>query len=172
MGQYYIAVILAEDGKYVRSWLQSYDYGCGSKLMEHSYIKSPFVIAVENMIGPKGMFYKSKLVWAGDYADNEVTNEGNLYAMLSSDTSKLSQAKQTEVYRFIVNHTKRLYIDKNSLKNDISPLPLLVSEGNGRGCGDYGGVNEGNCGSWARNIMSVEDAAPPGYIEFKCNFDY
>jgi hypothetical protein len=172
MGQYYIAVILAEDGKYVRSWLQSYDYASGSKLMEHSYLNNPFVIAVENMIGPKGIFYKSKLVWAGDYADNEVNNSGNLNGILSNETSKLLQGTQTEVYRFIVNHTKRLYIDKNSLKNDINPLPLLVSEGNGRGGGDYLGVDQAICGSWARNIMSVEDAAPPGYIEFNCNFDY
>ena len=176
MGQYYIAVILGEDGKYVRTWLQSYGYNSGSKLTEHSYINNPFVSAVEHMIGPNGMLYKSRLVWAGDYAENEEGTQKNIYTLMTdtNDTSKLSQgsAPTGVTYRFIVNHTKKLYIDKNSLKTDIHPLPLLVSEGNGRGGGDYKGVDDDICGSWARDLMSVENTEPSSdsYTEFKCNF--
>jgi hypothetical protein len=52
----------------------------------------------------------------------------------------------------------------------IHPLPLLVSEGNGSGGGDYFGHNQDLCGTWARDIISVEDSIPEDYKELVCDF--
>ena len=53
----------------------SYDFGSGAKLMEHSWAKNPMVRFVEKQL----INEPQKLVWAGDYADNEdsstLTNE-------------------------------------------------------------------------------------------------
>jgi len=47
----------------------------------------------------------------------------------------------------------------------------LVSEGNGNGGGDYFGRNEELCGTWARDIISVEDSIPADYYsEMVCDF--
>lgn len=66
MGQYYKAVFLAENQKPITS-VSSYDFGSGAKLMEHSWAKNPFVRFVERQL----MITPQRVVWAGDYADNE-----------------------------------------------------------------------------------------------------
>ena len=52
----------------------------------------------------------------------------------------------------------------------IIPLPLLVSEGNERGGGDYYGNNKELCGTWARDCISVEKTIPDDFVELKCDF--
>ena len=66
MGQYYKAVFLNENHKPIAS-VTSYDFGSGAKLMEHSWMKNPFVRFVEKQL----MTTPQRLVWGGDYADNE-----------------------------------------------------------------------------------------------------
>ncbi len=69
MGQYYKAVFLAENKKPIAN-VSSYDFGSGAKLMEHSWAKNPFVRFVEKQL----MVAPQKIVWAGDYADEENPN--------------------------------------------------------------------------------------------------
>src|SRR5210317_678829 len=75
MGQYYKAIILEEKVKdaptKVKTWMYSHDYGNGLKLMEHSYLKNPYVQAFEFQLSPEGQHHKSRVVWGGDYADEE-----------------------------------------------------------------------------------------------------
>lgn len=66
MGQYYKSVFLNENNKPI-SYAYSHDFGSGLKLMEHSWMLNPFVRFIENQL----MIQAQKLVWAGDYADNE-----------------------------------------------------------------------------------------------------
>ena len=49
MGQYYNAVILADNKKKVKAWVYSRDFSNGLKLMEHSYIGNNFVSAFESL---------------------------------------------------------------------------------------------------------------------------
>ena len=182
MGQGYHAIILAEkrsnaDAETIRTWVHPHEFSNGYKLMEHSYIGNNFVEAVEYLLSPLGMFHKSRLVWAGDYADNEPECETNLN-MISCD--ELNEGKKSNPqrydmsqYRFIVNHTKKQYVDKNlelTGKYDIHPLPLLTAEGNGRGGGDYMGHDSELVGTWARDIISLELESPLGYDELVCEF--
>ena len=66
MGQYYRPVFLTEKSKPI-SFAVSYDFGSGAKLMEHSWRLNPFVRFIENQL----LIQPQRLVWAGDYADNE-----------------------------------------------------------------------------------------------------
>lgn len=175
MGQYYLAIILGnqpdtdeQEQEVIRYVLSP--FGCGSKLMEHSYVDNRFVARLEQLIGKHGMFYKSRIVWAGDYADKEKNDDRNLYHR--AETTQPISIPQLQMYcRYIVNHTKKQYIDKERLSNEIHPLPLLVCEGNKRGAGDYWGKNSDLCGTWAREIISMETDKPSDkYTELVCNF--
>jgi len=181
MGQYYLIVILAEksdksdksDKEYIRTYLDPGMYNNGMKLTEHSYIGNNFMNIIENLIGPNGMFYKSRLVWAGDYADNESNSDKNLHKMCEAKSPFVSRDPNVS-YTYIVNHTKKVYIKKNS-SMDLHPLSLLTAEGNGRGGGDYYGPNIDMVGSWARDVISMENeatvvAAIPSYTLIECEF--
>jgi len=177
MGQYYLTVILAEksDKEYIRTYLDAGMYNNGMKLTEHSCIGNNFMKIVENLIGPNGMFYKSRLVWAGDYADEEPDSEKNLFKMCEVkepfeykfEYNKFEYKEPLVSYPYIVNHTKKVYIEKKG--NGLHPLALLTAEGNGRGGGDYHGSNMEMVGTWARDVISMENEAP-GYTLIECVF--
>lgn len=189
MGQYYIAILLAEKGttkkEFIRLYVNPHDYCQGAKLMEHSYCGGDIMNVIESLIGQTGMFYKSRLVWAGDYAEEEEDEElGNLYSQTGSDENVDKSFRYTvtnpQYYRYIVNHTKKSYVDKEHRNSEdeeerakdykIHPLPLLTSDGNGKGGGDYSGKNVHLCGIWARDTVSVETTIPEGYEELVCDF--
>ena len=198
MGQYYKPIILApkQDNKpeEIRGWLLSHDYDCGLKLMEHSWLGNLYVQTFEKLISPEGLHHKSRVVWAGDYADGEPElthadeqgreREVNLYG-LCGDVNEI-EPKAINVkrmaYRYILNHTTKQFVDKKEVPVTdwwtdektgkkypftIHPLPLLTCEGNGRGGGDYRGDERGQVGVWARHSISVANKVPTGYTQFK-----
>jgi hypothetical protein len=177
MGQYYIPLFLADKTpeqkkEIIRVFMEAYNYNNGAKLTEHSYINNEFVSTVEYHLTTNGMFYKSRFVWAGDYADKEPDLEENLYHIAHNTKDKFlaPPARSTKEYFYIVNHTKKEYVDKKKHKI-IHPLPLLTAEGNGRGGGDYHGKGEDIIGIWARDVISVEKEIPDAYAEFLCEFE-
>ena len=162
MGQYYKPINLEK-----KQWIYTHRFKQGMKLMEHSYIENTFVQAIEVLLTKFGPWYKSKLVWAGDYADveKETMKKGdedsgeNLFSLIDDSNGieslapyqidKIKEKNKIDLkdYPFIVNHSKKVYVDKRKVKEfdgnwKIHPLPLLTCEGNGRGGGDYGGENE------------------------------
>jgi hypothetical protein len=171
MGQYYYAVILDAQGKIVM-WMNASPYGSGVKLMEHSYIDNAFVNTFEISLSPEGAFYKSRVVWAGDYADKEAGQEKNLHELCNDDEKKLvvPAEKNASKYRYLVNHTKKRYFDKSKMQS-LHPLPLMTVEGNGRGGGD---IYEAPyfVGSWARDVISVEEKMPEGFEEVVFEIPY
>ena len=156
MGQYYYPVYLSADGK-ILGWMHAHAYKNGLKLTEHSYMKNAFVNTFERGLVPGARFYKGRVVWAGDYADPEPSGE-NLYRMCDEYSSLCPDPKDAGP-RYILNHTKKLFVDKEKVpsKNGITyhPLPFLTAEGNGRGGGDV--EKSPLVGSWARDEISVED---------------
>jgi hypothetical protein len=174
MGQLYLSVILKASGK-IMAWMSAHRYGNGAKLMEHSYVGNNFVSTFEYGLSPQGPYHKSRVVWAGGYADEEPGSgpgPGKNLSSMCDETSDLEirpEEKSTEIYRFVVNHTKKQFVDKT--RSEIHPLPLLTCEGNGLGGGDYSGTNEELVGSWARDIISVESSAPDGFQELAVRFD-
>jgi len=180
MGQYYKPVILGEkteeNHETVKAWVYSHEYGDGLKLMEHSYQGNNFVSTFEKQLSRTGEHYKSRVVWAGDYADEEpdlkIIDEGkeydaNLYLLCNDKNEIKPKVSKTDTYQYILNHTKKEFVDKNKVPEikdwkgaKIHPLPLLTCDGNGRGGGDFTGDEKGIVGSWARDVISVEKTNP------------
>lgn len=165
MGQYYHAIILDAAAKIV-VWMNAFAYNSGVKLTEHSYLDNPFVNTFEFSLTPSGPYHKSRVVWAGDYADKEPGQDKNLHDQCDDYKLIRPDVKSTTKYRFVVNHTKKQYADKSKWK--MHPLPLLTAEGNGRGGGDIEDAPP-VVGSWARDVISVEetlaDAEAEGFQE-------
>ena len=197
MGQYFMPVSLTSDKQNVKSYVYSHHItsrykgydgkmhtsGQGLKLMEHSYLKNKMMLCVEALLIEGGEWHKTPIVWAGDYSDH-VRNEMNYSDMCDSTDEgehvarelipKPLTAKQAKEFQFIVNHTKKEFVDKKKVPNvdgwQIHPLSLLTSSGNGRGGGDFRGDND-FVGTWAADVISVEKEIPADFKEIVPNFN-
>jgi len=169
-------------------WVSPYDYDNGAKLMEHSYIGNNYVEAVEFLLldngkGDKGRWSGNKIVWAGDYANNVPMKDDNFYTLADEKNClKMLIEAVPENYHFLINWDKKEYVDKRKCKPingtwnahdmKIHPLPLLTSEGNGRGGGDYyNDISLEYIGSWSNNKISVMCIVPEDFTEIIPNFD-
>lgn len=136
MGQYYKPIILKKDKKTVVSFMYSHDYSNGLKLMEHSYLKNDFVRTFETLIAKN----PQPVLWGGDYAEAEKGRKNNAYRRCTEE-KKVKPVVSNKSLRYIVNHTKKLFVDKQAVPDvdgwQIHPLPLLTCEGNGQGGGDF-----------------------------------
>ena len=179
MGQYYRGIILAKDSNIIEMALcHSWKKNNGAKLMEHSYIDNYYVILMERFI------YKNpqRIVWAGDYADEEKGSNFNLNAIADemeeanvlhviSDSDETIDVSE----KYVINHTKQIYYKRPSFKHGkctINPLTILICEGNGRGGGDFCGNDEEYVGTWARDLIEISDEIPEGYTCVTYNFKY
>lgn len=172
MGQYYKPTLKPKGGR-VWKCFNPWDFNNGVKLMEHSYIGNAVTNYVKNLILRTPM----RLVWAGDYADDEKGKDKNLYFLFEAKEPKDKSVPQESIesMRYLVNHKKKLYVDYSKVEKDeygyrIDPMPLLCAEGNGRGGGDYHGSAMNLIGSWARDLISVESEIPNGYTELVPSF--
>ena len=172
MGQYYKPTLKPKGGR-VWKCFNPWDFNNGVKLMEHSYIGNAVTNYVKNLILRTPM----RLVWAGDYADDEKGKDTNLYCLFEAKEPKDKSVPQESIesMRYLVNHKKKLYVDYSKVEKDeygyrIDPMPLLCAEGNGRGGGDYHGSAMNLIGSWARDLISVESEIPNGYTELVPSF--
>jgi hypothetical protein len=185
MGQYYKPININK-----KEWLYSHDYNNGLKLMEHSYIGNNFVNAVENLLIEGGSWFKNKIVWAGDYADEEPTSEWTnlkdeypnkcLYSIIGIEKNEIKPKNTKKIdkkYRYLCNFDRKEYVDYEAVKEiekdwKINPLPLLTAEGNGRGGGDFheDGIGSVFVGTWARNKIGIMVEIPKGFTELDPNF--
>lgn len=158
MGQYYNSVLKTKNG----DLMAFYNYGL--KLMEHSYFNNSYVNAVCEFLAEEAHY----VAWIGDYADDDSK-------MASFRLHNANKAKQldcdngfTTFGMVLVNHSKREFLIMRDYycKNFaayvkdghvdgwvIHPLPLLTCKGNGRGGGDYRGINQDQVGIWAEDLL-------------------
>ncbi len=135
MGQYYKPVFLSDNNKPILS-VTCYDFGSGAKLMEHSWRKNHFVRFVENHL----MLQPQRLVWAGDYADNEdpktlsnieikaLANEDSEY----SNSAKL-KAEGVNLYDLanlvgVLTHDEDIPKDKTKYDYDFKGIAPLTAK--------------------------------------------
>lgn len=131
MGQYYKPILIDNESK--SQIANSFDFGSGQKLMEHSWIGNEFVNAVLGVLTERPM----RLVWMGDYADdvfgeNEdlsfgdgfITHKGSFLSFfeqawgekeciapkIGKNGNKLELDAEHANY-FAVNDTKECYLD-------------------------------------------------------------
>jgi hypothetical protein len=167
MGQYFHPIVLDAEGKIV-VWMNAHMYNNGLKLMEHSFLGNNFVCTFEYGLGPDGAHYKSRVVWAGDYAAAEPGAETNLHQQCTEYSLITPKEKITSQYRYVVNHTKRQFVDKTKIPSKdgytLHPLPLLTAEGHTNA--EYRGRSR-LLGTWSRNVLSVERLPPSDYDEIQ-----
>lgn len=176
MGQYYKPIILESDRKTPVNYAYTHHLGCGLKLMEHSYFDNPVVNSVINFIAKAG---GANLVWAGDYADpepgtkNEEDPDGlNLYS-LTEELLEMEYNTDSPNVAFLINEDKKEFVNLYKLTNlasPVHPLPLLTAEGNGRGGGDYCGLNSDLIGRWARDFIVVSPGSYEKRLELEANY--
>jgi hypothetical protein len=123
---------LAENQKPIAS-VSSYDFGSGAKLMEHSWEKNPMVRFVERQL----MVAPQKLVWAGDYADEEdPTTLSNAEIKLLADeeseywNSKVLKEKGVNLYSLSdtigrITHTESV---KSKYEHDYKGVAPLTAK--------------------------------------------
>ena len=64
------------------------------------------------------------------------------------------------------------YSDYDGDTYKIHPLPLLVLDKYKKsGGGDYFGTNQQLCGSWSRDVISLEKEIPVGFNQLICDFN-
>lgn len=195
MGQYYKPVSLDR-----MEYVLTHDYDSGLKLMEHSYIGNPVLNVVESLLSNGGDWYKNRIVWAGDYADEGkfvpeikpmwtedgqpfMSNEISLYRYASYEGKQIEPKSPTvrTPCQFLCNWDKKEYVNLAAVKpigasgweakNYIHPLSLLTADGNGRGGGDYRNDNDEMVGAWAGDRISMEQEAPEDFTELIHHFE-
>lgn len=173
MGQYYRTVNLK-----TMEWLHSHDYGSFLKLTEHSWIGNNFVGAAMTLLTFGNRWYKSPIVWAGDYYGDR-GKEIDYYDKVEDEKQLKdikSMTEKRQLKAILVNHTKKQYVLYNQVKDNDgwrkNPLPILTALGNGRGGGDYSSNNPDfdKVGIWARDILSIEFSIPKEYEQLKVDF--
>jgi hypothetical protein len=180
MGQYFKIIFLSENGD-IRIFINPSNYKCGAKILEHSYVGSNLLKVVAFLLSPEGMMYKSRIVWAGDYAEPEPNDENdeNLYHIADQDVNMFKQyinpIPDVAYCRYIVNHTKRFYVDADEThlplcthEDNWHPLPFLIFEGET----PLGGTDDHLYGIWSRDVISMERTVPKGYEQLKCEFRF
>lgn len=191
MGQSYsIATSDKANGKIICHSIQvkGNDY-TGVKLLEHSYYNNDTMNAVCAFLFHNPTY----IAWVGDYSNDDERAPEFLRKMLykacwggEGKKEDWDKVEKSDKWKFLVNHSKRMYIDLEkhfdvSHEDDtwssggyicIHPLSLLVSVGNGMGGGDYhtNYVNYDKTGSWAWDKISIEEEVPKNYKEVVCPF--
>ncbi len=195
MGQYYLVAnmdkqeVLTVNGRFP-----------GMKLLEIATNESNS-LAILNLAATQ---WKGNHIYlVGDYADLLSKDEpffnalrmwtdklhitDNLHDYVRDNFKKVDGDVSDKGYRFLYNHEKKIYLDLLHIPKSyesrfnydfyISPLPLLIAMGNGRGGGDYWNPENNNLvGSWCDSISSIEITRMPkdelGYKEFHPDFCY
>lgn len=178
MGQYYRIAYRHLDGEAVINNRNVEGLGyIGAKLMEHSWLEGGLIMAVANEMYQHPMF----LAWVGDYAENDEIIE----ATGGLDYKKVWEKQDYEhqlpkkdfdfTGKYLCNHSKACYISFDYYLRTsqadwrgatICPFSLLTAIGNGRGGGDYSSdINIQEVGTWAWDLISIEDTPPKGYDE-------
>lgn len=171
MGQYYKGVIRDENNN-VKFSLESWTLNNGAKIMEHSWLRNEYVSAYMNFLQDNPY----KVVWAGDYADENpkctTADLWNTYEV-PRDLS-LVDNKYKKSLRYIINESKGVYVNLAHCPEDsdgwtIHPLPLLTSNSGDFGGGDYRGENK-HYGTWCDDIIRTTTQKPKDYQEIRPDF--
>lgn len=177
MGQYYKVVNTSK-----KEYMEPGDYKQFSKLMSHAYIGNVFTETVAAMLC--GRWSGDNVAWVGDYADSELYFIGkdgrdewdDDYDYEGDDPKDYRKirpkGKRKAEYRYLVNRSLKEYVDLSQIGSPvrqgdaIHPLPILISEGNGMGGGDYNPTYEGEAslvGGWCFCSISLRKTKPRGY---------
>ena len=153
--------------------------------MEHSWVGNYLVQAVITRLYNN----PSILFWMGDYAElDDITKKAAEAALFDYNISigkqfildvhsdkydKPAIPEKDFIYpKYFINHTAKVYFDIDKCVSKLAeiapeddgwvvhPLPLLTAVGNGRGGGDYYGINMDLVGTWAGDLLEITERFP------------
>jgi len=156
MGAYYEAVINTEIIENKR--INTHIFGAGLKLMEHSYVGNEYVESIMSAF----LNTKGTLQWLCDYHEEEGNEWSDIDEIRKEDEIDDTGLYELLPFYFIVNHSKKIYIDMKKyicMNKDrmflIHPAPILFnSEERSAGGGDYH-VEDSRRGSWNKDELEV-----------------
>ena len=186
MGQYYSPVIIEIDEEtnevsVVKHW-DSFDYGVGCKLMEHSWRQSNFMSEIMNSL----YHNPQRLVWAGDYASyvGEADRRYKFHKireMLTKSTHIKTDTAYNPRVKYIRNPARGEFVNIDKMPKDrdgwrMHPLSLLVTNSGDFGGGDYSNTaGTDYIGRWCGDEVYSDDTRPtkskgwteifPGFVE-------
>lgn len=196
MGQYYKSLVIDRHGRAFTN--SSWKFDNGAKLMEHSYIGNKYVNDVLDKIycNPCQVAWVGDYSENGACVYNDKAEDFNKYYEMCWGENEVAEdgVKETTIqfdmehcHYFLINHTKHIYLDIEKYVNAnkwtetytddtwdmcINPLPLLTACGNNQGGGDYyeNHVGFNDVGSWALDLIEINDGKPFGYEEVEYYF--
>lgn len=174
MGQYFKFICLLNET--FLQFIEIFYHEGGSKFLEMARVNNYYMLRMEKLLSRGGLWYKQRVVLAGEYAKNEKNHEVNLHVLTlnQSDTGYITDvtaqninpnttsdkcieeycAKENE-FRYIINHDTFQYVDKQKCTTKIHPLAILLEEG------------YNNCGEWSRQRLSVQNDIPENFTEYE-----
>lgn len=177
---------------YVSNWyVKAYEQALGGKFYGYPFVwvgdyademfntdvytkANEFIDNVTKRNAKKKGFYPVGVHFEKLYKDGDIEKVDENYFVEKVITNE--NAIKVETYKYIINFDKKEAVAIPKFKKDewtIHPLPLLCASGNGRGCGDYSGINEKMVGAWAYDRIGLDNELPDGIklieIEFKEN---
>jgi hypothetical protein len=173
MGQYFRFVCLLND-----TFIQFIYIFChegGSKFLEMAGRNNYFMLRMEKLLSPDNLWYKQRVILTGEYAKHEKNHKYNLYEMTDYKTEEYKtevtaqninpettldkcikeHCVKKDEFRYIINHDKCQYVDKQKCTTKIHPLAILLEEG-------Y--IN--STGLWSRQRISVQNDIPENFTEY------
>ena len=183
MGQYFLFVCLLND-----TFIQFIHIFChegGSKFLEMAYKNNYFMLRMEKLLSPGNLWYKQRVVLAGDNAENEKNRQVNLFALTIPESESDYKTEVTaqninpettvdkmiaeyctekDEFQYIINYDTCQYVDKQKCTTKIHPLAILLEEG----YINYPGL-------WARQRISVQNDIPENFTEYildESEFEY
>jgi len=186
MGQYFRFVCLLND-TFIQ-FINIFFHEGGSKFLEMAYKNNYYMLRMEKLLSPHGLWYKQRVVLTGDHANNEKNHEVNLFILTTPESEtdyktdvtaqninptttadnciKEYSAKEDE-FRYIINHDTCQYVDKQKCTTKIHPLAILLEEG-------YTNYTN-SLGLWSRQRISVQNNIPENFTEYvvdESEFEY
>lgn len=181
MGQYFRFVCLLNE-----TFLQFIDilrHEGGYKFLEMAYKNNYYMLRMEKLLSPGGLWYKQRVVLTGDYANNEKNHEVNLFVLCESESDYKSDVTTQNInpitsadncikeycvkedeFRYIINYDTYQYVDKQKCTTKIHPLAILLEEG-----------YSNSTGLWSRQRISVQNNIPENFTEYildESEFEY
>lgn len=135
---------------------------------------------VEYLISPLGPYYKSRIAWMSEFAREKGKNKYSLDESIfdnnigcfnmQSRRRQIVASSETEKiinYYFLVNHDKKIFIDKRNIKhsNQIDLLPILTLVLGNSNLKMKFLIDSEILGIWAYDTISVEKIQPIDYKE-------
>lgn len=182
MGQYYVIACIPEGNKRVNV----YEPDSGNKLMEFSYLNNFTLDGICFELYKKPHY----VGFVGDYTEDtdDFYGEGSSYQYKDKLTGKKVWSKHaysidsTDMFdytgKYLVNLDTKEYISFDEYRKTVAyiqneddyithPLAILTCSTNGKGGGDYSGINMDNVGIWSMCLLTITDKEPEGFTNRK-----